>query len=85
MQIAMKVKDVMDRRVVSVGYTMTVVEPVKRLIENDVWSLVVDWKGAPWGVVNDSDILRRCLAKWLPTSKSSVGSISSSPLITIVP
>ena len=85
MPIAMKVKDVMDKRVISVGYTATVDEAVKRMIENDVWSLVVERKGAPWGVVTERDILRRCLAKGLSTSKTSVGSISSSPLITIGP
>ena len=83
MPIAMRVKDVMDKRVVSVGYGTAVDEAVKRMIENDVWSLVVDRKGAPWGVVTERDVLRRCLAKGLSTSKTSVGSISSSPLITI--
>lgn len=85
MPIAMKVKDVMDRRVVSVGYTTTVDDAVTRMIENNVWSLVVERKGAPWGVVTERDILRRCLAKRLSTAKTSVGSISSSPLITIGP
>lgn len=85
MPVTVKVKDVMDTRVVSVGYMTTVDEAVKRMIQNNVWSLVVERKGAPWGVVTERDVLRRCLAKGLSTAKTSVGSISSAPLITIGP
>lgn len=85
MPVTMKVKDVMDTRVVLVGYMVTVDEAVKRMIQNNVWSLVVERKGAPWGVVTERDILRRCLAKGLSTAKTSVGSISSAPLLTIGP
>lgn len=85
MPVTIRVKDVMDSRVVHIGYTATVDEAVRRMIENDVWSLVVERKGTPWGVVTERDILRRCLAKGLTTSKTSVGNISSSPMVTIGP
>jgi CBS domain-containing protein len=85
MPLEMRVKDVMDKRVVSVIYMASVDEAVKKMIENNVWSLVVERKGAPWGVVTERDVIRRCVAKGLPTGKTSVGSISTSPLITIGP
>ena len=85
MPVTVKVKDVMDKRLVSVGYMTTVDEAVKRMIQNNVWSLVVERKGAPWGVVTERDVLRRCLAKGLSTAKTSVGSIASAPLHTIGP
>ncbi len=73
----------MDKRLVSVPYMATVDEAVKQMIQNNVWSLVVERKGAPWGVVTERDVLRRCLVKGLPTSKTSVGTIASSPIVTI--
>ena len=85
MPVTVKVKDVMDKRLVSVGYMTTVDEAVKRMIQNNVWSLVVERKGAPWGVVTERDVLRRCLAKGRSTAMTSVGSISSAPLLTIGP
>ena len=75
MPLTVKVKDVMDKRVVTVGYTISVDEAVKRMLQNDVWSLLVERKGTPWGVVTERDIMRRCMVKGLCTDKTSVGSI----------
>ena len=85
MPVTIKVKDVMDTKVVSIGYMAPVDEAVKQMIQNNVWSVVVERKGAPWGVVTERDVLRRCLVKGVSTAKTSVGSIASSPLITIGP
>lgn len=85
MPVTMRVKDVMDKRLVPVGYMATVDIAAKKMVQNNVWSLLVERKGAPWGVVTERDILRRCLAEGLSTTKTSVGSIASSPLITIGP
>lgn len=85
MPVTVKVKDVMDKRHASIGYMASIDEAVKRMIENNVWSLVVERKGAPWGVVTERDILRRCLVKGLSTEKTSVGSIATSPIITVGP
>ena len=85
MPLTEKVKDGMDKRVVTVGYTISVDEAVKRMLQNDVWSLLVERKGTPWGVVTERVIMRRCLVKGRCTDKSSGGSISSAPLITIGP
>ena len=82
MPVTVKVKDVMDTRVVSIGYMAPVDEAVKQMIQNNVWSVVVERKGAPWGVVTERDVMRRCLGKGLSTAKTSAGSIASSPLIT---
>ena len=85
MPVTVKVKEVMDKRNVSIGYMASVDEAVKKMIQNEVWSLVVERKGAPWGVVTERDILRRCLADGLSTAKTSVGNIATSPIITIGP
>lgn len=85
MPLTMKVRDVMDKRVVSIIYMATVDEAVKKMLQNNVWSLVVERKGAPWGVVTERDVIRRCVARGLSTAKTAVGSISTSPIITIPP
>jgi CBS domain-containing protein len=85
MPVTMKVQDVMDRNVVTVDANASVDDAVKTMIQNKVWSLVVERKGASEGVVTERDVIRRCVAKGLPTAKTTVGSIASSPLITIGP
>jgi signal-transduction protein with cAMP-binding, CBS, and nucleotidyltransferase domain len=83
MPVTMKVKDVMDKNLVTIDSEASVDEAVKKMIENRVWSLVVEKKGASEGVVTERDVIRRCVAKGLSTSETTVGSIDSSPLITI--
>jgi CBS domain-containing protein len=85
MPVTMKVKDVMDTRVVLLDANATVDEAIKKMLQNNVWSLVVEKRGLPEGAVTERDIIRRCLAKGLLPAKTSVGSISSSPLVTIAP
>jgi CBS domain-containing protein len=83
MPIAMKVKDVMDKKVFSLDVSATTEEAVKMMIKNNVWSLVVERQGHPEGVVTERDIIRRCLGKGLSPSKTYVGVIESRPLITV--
>jgi CBS domain-containing protein len=83
--VRLRVGDVMDTNVVSVRSGTTVADAVKTMVKENVWSLVVEVKGLPEGVVTERDILRRCLAKGLLPDKVLVESIMSSPLITISP
>ena len=85
MPITLKVKDVMDTKVYSIDEGATVEEAVKMLIQSGVWSLLVEKGGLPKGVVTERDVIRRCLIKGLSISETTVGSISTSPLITIGP
>ncbi len=85
MPVTMKVRDVMDRNLVPIDSEATVDEAVRTMIQSKAWSLVVEKKGKSEGVVTERDIIRRCLAKGLPTGKTTVGSIASCPLVTIGP
>jgi CBS domain-containing protein len=85
MPIALKVKDVMDRKVHSIDAEKSVDEAVKMMLQNKVWSLVVERRGLPQGLVTERDVFRRCLAEGVSLSKTSVGSIASFPLITVGP
>lgn len=85
MAIRLRVKDVMDTKVRMVSAEATVAEAIKVMVKEDVWSLVVEVRGLPEGVVTERDILRRCLSKGLHPEKTTVGEIMSSPLLTISP
>lgn len=85
MPITLKVKDVMDKKVFSIASGATVSEAIRIMIQNKVWSLVVEKRGLPEGVITERDVIRRCLGKEMDPAKTSVGGVSSSPLITIGP
>ena len=85
MPLTVKVKDVMDKKVFSLDANATVEDAVRMMVQNNVWSLVVERRSLPEGVVTERDILRRCLGKGLVPSRTPVGDIASSPLITVNP
>lgn len=85
MPITLKVRDVMDQKVFALDASSMVTDAIKNMIQHEVWSLIVEKSGLPEGVVTERDIIRRCLAKGLDPAKKSVGSIMSSPLITVGP
>ena len=83
--LTVKVKDVMDKKVFSLDANATVEDAVRMMVQNNVWSLVVERRSLPEGDVTERDILRRCLGKGLVPSRTPVGDIASSPLITVNP
>ena len=83
MPVTVKVKDVMDTKVHALDEGATVEEAIRVMIQKNVWSLVVERNKVPQGVVTERDVIRRCLGKGLVASKTQVGSISSSPIVTI--
>lgn len=85
MVIKLKVSDVMDNDVRFVDSDSTVAEAIRLMVDENMWSLVVEKKGVPVGVVTERDILRRCLSKGLPPDRELVERIMTSPLITISP
>lgn len=83
--IVARVKDAMDTKIFSVNVSDPISKVVKVMLENGVWSVVVEKQGLPVGVVTDRDILRRCLAKGRSPEACTAEEIMSSPLITISP
>ncbi len=57
--VALRVKDVIEGKVVTMEATRSVAEAVKEILANDVWSVVVTRSGVPVGVVTERDIIRR--------------------------
>jgi CBS domain-containing protein len=85
MEITIRVRDVMDKNVIPVESQSTVMDAIKKMVDGSVWSLLVQKRGLPEGVVTERDVLRRCLGKGLLPDKTAVEKIMSSPLVTISP
>lgn len=83
--ITIQIKDVMDRSVAAIDNGATVADAIKKMLQSGVWSLVVQKRGLPEGVVTERDILRRCIGKGLIPEKVKVEEVMTSPLITIGP
>ncbi|MEN3047477.1 MAG: CBS domain-containing protein [Candidatus Caldarchaeales archaeon] len=84
MPITVRVRDVMETDVPTMEADATVMEAVKRMVAENVWSFLVTKKGLPVGVVTERDILRRCISKGHSLSMR-LEEIMSSPIITIGP
>ncbi|MCS6770333.1 MAG: CBS domain-containing protein [Candidatus Caldarchaeum sp.] len=74
----------MDRKVVELDENATILDAVKKMIDNDVWSLVITRNKLPVGVVTERDVIRRCIAKGCALTMR-VGEIMSSPIEVITP
>ena len=85
MAIAITVKDLMDKEVVSVDAGKSVAEAISLMVSSKVWSLLIVASGVPQGVVTERDVLRRCINRGLAPGEMKVGAIMSSPLVTIGP
>ena len=85
MAVAITVKEVMDTNVMSVESGATVAEAVHAMIKAKVWSLLVEKRGVPQGVVTERDVIRRCVDKGLSPGELKVEEVMSSPLITVGP
>lgn len=83
--IAVTVKEVMERNVPAIGSDQVVSQAIEKMIQAGVWSLLVERRGLPVGVVTDRDILRRCAAMGHYPDRVKVEQIMSSPIITIEP
>jgi len=85
MPITLRARDLMDANVVFSDASTTVIEAVRKMVELNVWSLVVQKQGLPAGVVTERDILRRCVAKGLRMEGVKLEEIMTAPLISIPP
>ena len=55
------------------------------MVQNGVWSVLVERGGLPVGVITDGDIMRRCFAKRLDPEACKAQDIMSSPVLTVGP
>jgi CBS domain-containing protein len=85
------VGDFMNRHVESVPPHTTIVETAERMREKSIGSLLVESTNAEdrmsrrFGIVTETDLIRKVLAKGMDASLAMVDHIMTSPLLTITP
>lgn len=83
--LTLKVRDILEGGVIALESDQTARDALESMMENDVWSIVVNVNGVPSGVVTERDLLKRVIAKNLNIDKVLLKDIMSCPLITIKP
>lgn len=79
------VKDIMVSPVLTISEERSVQEAAKLMGKRRRGCLIVTRRGRPVGILSDSDIIKRVVAKDAKPSKIKVKEVMSSPLITIGP
>jgi CBS domain-containing protein len=79
-----KVKDIMTKKVVSIGVNKNVFEAADLMSKNQVSCLVIMNGELPAGIITERDFVRRVVAKKLPLN-TTVSEVMSKSLITIDP
>ena len=79
------VKDLMSKKVNKIDYKKTVYDASKVMAKERRGYVVVTNKGKPIGILTDSDVLEKVIAKGKNPKKVKVKDVMSSPLITISP
>ena len=77
------VKDIMTRRVKTIGPEKTFREAARAMSKSKIGSIVVV-EGKPVGIVTEGDVLR-AVGRGLDPGKTKVGALMSRKLITITP
>lgn len=79
------VKDVMTTPVIFVDYETTIDEVARVMSKNKISSVLIKKDDKAVGIITDSDIIKKVVAKNLLPSKIKVGEIMSYPLIYVKP
>ena len=83
MSLPILVREVMSPSVISVESSATVRDAAQVMIEREIGSVIVTEAGRPVGIMTERDVLRRVMVKGLDPTKTKVGEVMSSPLVTI--
>ncbi|MCD6402821.1 MAG: CBS domain-containing protein [Candidatus Aenigmarchaeota archaeon] len=81
----LKVKDIMSRRVLTIDLESTVKDAAKKMARGRVGSIIVEKSGKPIGIITDSDIIKKIVAKDKVPSSVKVEELMSTPLIIVKP
>lgn len=75
----------MDKSVIFIDASTSVLDTVKKMADKNSWSVIVERQNLPVGVVTDRDVLRRCISKGMLPDRMKIDEIMSSPIVTIAP
>lgn len=76
-------REVMNRRLTTIGIESTVAKAAKSMCHDQVGSVIILDHNRPIGIVTEEDIACKVVAKDLRPSKVHVNDIMSTPLITV--
>jgi CBS domain-containing protein len=79
------VKDIMTKKVVAIDGEKSAKQAGELMAKTRRGSIIVTRKNKPVGIISDSDLIKRIVAKNLPSSKVKIKNVMSKPLITIKP
>ncbi|MEM5829221.1 MAG: CBS domain-containing protein [Candidatus Aenigmatarchaeota archaeon] len=79
------VRDIMVKNIVTIDQEKTVKQAGELMKKTRKGCLIVTKNGKPVGILSDSDVIKRVVAKNFLPSKIKVKQVMSSPLITISP
>jgi len=79
------VKDVMRKKVVTIDGDKSTKQAGELMSKTRKGSIIVTRKNKPVGIISDSDLIKRIVAKNLSASKIKIKNAMSKPLITIKP
>ncbi len=79
----MTVGHLMNKEVQTINDEATVQEAARKMKEKKIGSLLVEKKGQIAGIITETDIVRKAVAQGLDLKKKTVGSLMSSPVITL--
>jgi CBS domain-containing protein len=83
--MVMLVKDIMTKKVVTIDVNKTTKQAAELMKKTRRGSIIVTRKNKPVGIVSDSDLIKRIVAKNLLAGKIKIKNVMSKPLITIKP
>lgn len=75
-------KDIMVRKVITIEPDKTAMDAAKLMADNSISSVLVMDGNKIVGIVTERDLVRKVCAKDIPSSKVSILSVMSSPVIT---
>jgi CBS domain-containing protein len=85
MPVTLRARELMDTNVVMLDGSTTVFNAIKKMVDGNIWSIVVVKQGLPVGVITERDALRRCIVKGMRMDVVKIEEIMTSPLITVDP
>jgi len=80
-----QVKEVMTKRIITIDSDKTVYEAAKKMARARVSTIIVVKEGSPIGIITDSDIIKKVVAKDCKPSTIKVKDIMSRPIIYVTP
>ncbi len=75
-------KDIMVRKVITIEPAKTAMDAAKLMADNNISSVLVMDGNKIVGIVTERDLVRKVCANDIPSSKVSILSVMSSPVIT---